>query len=263
MAQVPLAPVAGTFVWNELVSRDVEAAKKFYAAVLGWQYQGMDMGNLGTYWLIMASGAMAGGLMNMPPDAPKKVPSHWMPYVAVPDADAAFDKCGKAAIFPPFDVPNVGRMFALADPSGAMLSLMRPSAGTRTGTPALESTMPGHFMWNELATTDPEKAGKFLCDLIGWKPSKMPADAGFEYTLFNVAGKAVGGMSALGKPHWGDLTPHWMGYIAVKDLPAVHKAAQLAGAKVVVPPTHVPKTGHFITVMDPSGAAVSFMQPEN
>jgi predicted enzyme related to lactoylglutathione lyase len=263
MAEQPQPPVAGTFVWNELVSRDVEAAKKFYSALLGWEFQGMDMGPMGTYWLIQAGGAMAGGLMNMPPDAPKHVPSHWMPYVAVPDADAAFAKCGKAAIFPPFDVPDVGRMFALADPSGAMLSLMRPSMGTRKGTPNLEQTKPGHFMWNELVSSNAEKASAFLCDLIGWKASKMPHDAGFEYTLFNVAELPVGGMMPLGKSHPVDTPSHWMGYIAVKDIEAVHKAAQKAGAKVVVPPTDVPKTGRFITVIDPSGAAISFMQPAN
>ena len=29
----------GTFYWNELVTTDVDAAKDFYADVVGWQYE--------------------------------------------------------------------------------------------------------------------------------------------------------------------------------------------------------------------------------
>ena len=42
----------GTFYWNELMTRDVEGAKKFYADTLGWSYDAMPMaGGGGTYWL--------------------------------------------------------------------------------------------------------------------------------------------------------------------------------------------------------------------
>lgn len=261
MAEQPQQVVAGTFVWNELVSRDVEAAKKFFSSVLGWQFQGMDMGPMGTYWLIQAGGGMAGGMMTMPPDAPKHVPSHWMPYVAVENVNAAFEKAGKAAIYPPMDVPDVGRMFALSDPSGAWVSLMTNAIGVRKGTPVPEKPRHGHFMWNELVSSDTAKAGKFLCDLIGWQTAKMPHQAGFEYTLFHVGGANVAGMMPLGKPHWGDVGSHWMGYIAVNDIAAIAKAVPKAGGKVIVPPTPVTGYGTFIVASDPSGAVLSFMQP--
>ena len=29
----------GTFYWNELMTRDVEGAKKFYADTIGWSYR--------------------------------------------------------------------------------------------------------------------------------------------------------------------------------------------------------------------------------
>ena len=39
----------GKFYWNELMTRDVERAKKFYADTLGWSFDGMPMpGGTGT-----------------------------------------------------------------------------------------------------------------------------------------------------------------------------------------------------------------------
>lgn len=36
-------PSHGIFVWNELNSRDVEAAKSFYATALGWSFEAMPV----------------------------------------------------------------------------------------------------------------------------------------------------------------------------------------------------------------------------
>jgi uncharacterized protein len=33
----------GTFYWNELMTRNVERAKKFYADTLGWSYETMPL----------------------------------------------------------------------------------------------------------------------------------------------------------------------------------------------------------------------------
>src|SRR5215472_16803380 len=42
----------GIFVWNELYTRDVESAKAFYAATVGWTFEGMPMPDRDrTYWI--------------------------------------------------------------------------------------------------------------------------------------------------------------------------------------------------------------------
>ena len=40
----------GEFYWNELMTRDGERAKKFYADTLGWNFEAMAMPD-GTYWV--------------------------------------------------------------------------------------------------------------------------------------------------------------------------------------------------------------------
>ena len=120
----------GTFYWNELVTTDVDAAKDFYADAVGWQYDAMDMGEGGTYWMVMIDGKPAAGLMTIPADMPADTPPYWRSYLAVDDVDAAVDRArsgGAEILMGPFDIPGVGRIAALRDPQGAGISIMNPA----------------------------------------------------------------------------------------------------------------------------------------
>lgn len=117
----------GTFYWNELMTRDVEAARTFYADALGWQFDAMPMGEEGTYWVVMVDGKPAGGMMQMAGPAFEGVPDHWMAYIAVDDIDkrlAAAKAAGASAIREPFDVPGVGRIAIVREPGGAAIGWM-------------------------------------------------------------------------------------------------------------------------------------------
>jgi uncharacterized protein len=115
----------GVFLWNELSTPDVERAKSFYAAVFSWTTEDMDMGEAGVYTVFnRADGENAGGAMPNP-DAP----AAWYPYLAAGDVDATFaeaKKLGAQAFVEPTDVPTVGRIAVLADPTGATFGLYKP-----------------------------------------------------------------------------------------------------------------------------------------
>ena len=119
----------GTFVWNELATSDVDGAKAFYTELLGWKAEDMPMpGGEGTYTILKAGDAMAGGLWKMEGEAFQGAPPHWMSYVEVADVDAAAAKVsslGGTVMQPPFDVPGVGRITVIVDPQGATLALMK------------------------------------------------------------------------------------------------------------------------------------------
>ena len=120
----------GSFHWNELMTRDVDAAKAFYGATLGWSYDAMAMED-GTYWIALSAGAPVGGIMDMAGVSPPEVPPHWFAYVAVDDVDARVAKiadAGGEVLREPFDVPGVGRIAIVQDPTGAMLGWMTPAA---------------------------------------------------------------------------------------------------------------------------------------
>jgi predicted enzyme related to lactoylglutathione lyase len=121
-------PKSGTFCWNELATRDVEAAKKFYVGLLGWQLEGSTAAGM-EYNEIVVAGEHIGGIYQMMPEQ-GDAPSHWMAYVAVDDVDAKAEKAaelgGKVRV-PPTDIPNVGRFCVITDPTGATFSLVKLS----------------------------------------------------------------------------------------------------------------------------------------
>ena len=122
----------GFFHWNELMTPDVEKAKTFFADSVGWTFEGMPMGpEGGTYWLAMVDGKPAAGLMAMQGIVPEGVPPHWMSYLCVDDIDARLKKlegAGGTIIREAFDIPNVGRIAIIADPTGAVMGWMTPAA---------------------------------------------------------------------------------------------------------------------------------------
>jgi len=114
----------GTFVWNELLTRDVDAAKAFYAAVAGWTYEPKPMALGGTHWIASLTGRPAAGIMQMPAELPPSTPPHWFAYLEVDDVDArvaTLGKIGGKLLKGPFDIPGVGRFAIIADASGAAL----------------------------------------------------------------------------------------------------------------------------------------------
>jgi uncharacterized protein len=117
----------GGFAWNELETRDPEAAKAFYGAVFGWEFEDHDMGPMGTYTEWKLDGKSLGGMADITGRVPDEVPNHWMVYFAVADADAAVEKIGAAGgsvQFGPVDIP-AGRFAMATDPHGAAFAVIK------------------------------------------------------------------------------------------------------------------------------------------
>ena len=121
----------GKFYWNELMTRDIERAKKFYADTLGWTFDPMTAGGGPTYWIAKTGDDMVGGLFDISGHDFDPVKESWMSYIAVDDVDARVAKAVKAGaqvMKPAFDVPGVGRIAILLEPGGAAIGWMTPSA---------------------------------------------------------------------------------------------------------------------------------------
>jgi uncharacterized protein len=121
----------GQFYWNELMTRDVERAKKFYADTMGWSFDAMPMPGGGAYWIAKVGGESVGGLFDISGPDYKGVPESWMSYIAVDDVDERVKKATKAGakvMKPAFDVPGVGRIAMLLEPGGAGIGWMTPAS---------------------------------------------------------------------------------------------------------------------------------------
>lgn len=136
-SQAPKPWTHGTFYWNELMTHDVERAKRFYADTLGWRFEGMPMDQMGegmagmTYWVAHAGDQMVGGLFDMGACSEMAdVPENWLAHIAVDDIDKRYEKAlaaGATPMRPPFDVPTVGRIAVLKQPGGGVIGWMTPA----------------------------------------------------------------------------------------------------------------------------------------
>ena len=120
----------GNFHWNELLTSDVERAKRFYGETIGWTYEPMPMPDGATYWVASIGGKPAAGLFPTNRPEYKGLPEAWMSYLAVDDVDARVKKAvaaGAKLMKPIFDVPNVGRIAILTEPGGAGVGWITPA----------------------------------------------------------------------------------------------------------------------------------------
>jgi predicted enzyme related to lactoylglutathione lyase len=154
-AQIVNAP--GSWNWSDLNSRDLEAARKFYGDVFGWETTTVDFGGAQSYMLRRPGYAdflealdpgvrqrhseagapegfsdAIGWLQPMPPEQfPADVPSHWAVTFSVADTDAAAKRAvelGGTLLMPPMDLPYV-RIATVRDPQGAVFTISRYTPG--------------------------------------------------------------------------------------------------------------------------------------
>ncbi|MGI9646798.1 MAG: VOC family protein [Ilumatobacteraceae bacterium] len=127
-----VANEANTWSWNELMTRDIDAALGFYSSVFDWTYDAVDMGPAGTYHVIAGGDYNGlGGLMAMPAEMPPMVPNHWGVYFMSGDIDAtiaAITGAGGQIVNGPMAVPGVGNTATAHDPAGGSFSVLQPEA---------------------------------------------------------------------------------------------------------------------------------------
>lgn len=119
-----------TWSWNELLTRDLDAARAFYADVFGWSYETMET-PMGDYHVVAGGDEGGrGGMMAMPPGMPDMVPNHWAVYFLSSDADATSARAtelGGQIVQGPDDAPGVGRIATLHDPAGGSFMILEPA----------------------------------------------------------------------------------------------------------------------------------------
>jgi predicted enzyme related to lactoylglutathione lyase len=248
---------AGTPCWVDLATPDVDTAQEFYAAMLGWSFPPLEQ-DYGGYVIGTVDGAAAAGIGPLQGDQQR--PS-WTLYLASDDAsrtEAAVSEHGGTVLVPAGDVGDLGRMCIAADPSGAVFGVWQ--AGTHIGASWVND--PGGLVWEDLRSTDPERAREFYGLVFGHRFEELP-EAGPDYSTFHLTSSGtdqlppLGGMGGMfGAPEG---TPsHWLIYFSVADTDAAVKEADAHGGQVVVP-AFSSTYGRMAGVADPAGAVCWLM----
>ncbi len=243
---------AGSFCWIELATTDQKAAKNFYGALFGWSPQDSPMGPDEFYTIFKLEGRDAAAGYSMRPDQlAQRVPPHWMPYIAVDNADQAANKAqqlGGTVLAPAFDVMEFGRMAVLQDPTGAHFCVWQARKNTGIGIAGVAGTL----CWADLSTPDSKRAGDFYSGLFGWQLIRDEKDPS-GYLHIKNGEHFIGGIPPAAHRPAG-VPPHWLAYFWVDDVDASAGKAKQMGANPIVAPMTIEGVGRMAVIADPQGA---------
>lgn len=117
----------GCLTWNELGTPQIQPAEAFYTALFGWETEAMPTGDAPAYVIVKVGDRSNGGLREMTAEeGAARVPPAWIPYFAVASTDESAARTGELGgrvLGGPLDLPNGGRIAALADPQGAAFAV--------------------------------------------------------------------------------------------------------------------------------------------
>ena len=244
----------GTPIWYELLTPDHAGSKRFYDAVVGWSIGDRPLGDI-DYRMIDTGDGQVGGVMALTEAMTTGgARPGWLFYIGVDDVDRAADRltaAGGAVLMPPVDLPGVGRMAFVADPTGAPFYILR-GAGDAASTAFRHqgTATPGHAVWNELAAPHPAAAIGFYTDLFGWRQEgAMPMGELGDYQFIHDATGAIGAVM----PVPPDARPGWLFYSMVPDIDAAAARIVDEGGTIEQDPNEIPGGGFSLVAIDPHG----------
>ena len=238
------------FVWYELTSADMEGAKAFYTAVLGWRTADISMPDA-PYALFIAKDTPVAGLLGLPQDALEGgAEPQWIGYVAVGNVDDAsnrVEKLGGTVHIPPADVLGVSRFSIVADPQRGTIALVNDRDGSQQQAPQ----GPGPVGWHELHTASIERSFDFYGPLLGWQKAGASPSPEDPYQEFSAGREIMGGM--LERPGQSSF-PLWLYYFNVTGVAAAATRVEAAGGQILDGPFTVEGGAQAVHCKDPQGA---------
>jgi uncharacterized protein len=250
---------AGKFVWHDLTTEDIGSCKKFYTALLGWDY--VDTTVLGRPYTVARLGKKAVGGIHAPSaERAGKTPSHWLSYMSVDDVDSTVAKAkaeGGAVLGGPVEVGSIGRAAVLRDPQGAPFGLVRLSAGDP---PDPVSPVEGTFFWNEYLTHDLDAALAFYNGLVPFEVTTSKGDLGASYVVLK-RGPTRPRAGVFRLPDSQEMVPtNWLPYVLVADPAELAGRVAGLGGRVLLAPRPEIRKGSLAVVADPTGAVVALQK---
>lgn len=124
--EAPARNAHGMVGWNELLTTDINTAKRFYTSVFGWGVHEENV-NGHAYVSFTENDKYVAGMMQIEKEM-GPIPSHWSVYFTTDNIEASrkiIQAEGGVLLSPVMDLPNIGTMVAIKDPSDAVFSLFQ------------------------------------------------------------------------------------------------------------------------------------------
>lgn len=247
----------GQVVWNDLVTPDVNEAKRFYGELFGWTFRTVETADEYDYVIAMIGPRPIAGMLR--PEMSRATAGEWVQYFSVTDVDAAaarVEAAGAVLTVAPEDLPQRGRLALAEDLEGAPFGLIRSQSGDPDGNPV--NVPHNDFLWWELWTNDIGEAARFYGAVVGLD-SEVRAEKAGDYLLFSSDGqKRAGGLQI---PQ-ANIEPTWLPTIRVVDIDDTVERAKQLGGEIALEPRWDIVNGRVAIIADPTGAAVTVRQWE-
>ncbi len=255
----PLTPTpsgthrVGKFVWRDLLTDDVAAAKNFYAELFGWEFAVVDDDS--TYTVILHRGRAIGGLVATADLEAQVNSSQWLGSLSVADVDRAVDEVknsGGVVHASPRDVPERGRMALVTDPQGALVAFVRSGGGD----PDDREATPGGWLWSELWTSDTGAAMSFYETLVGYTRERIDDDED-PYHILSAGDAPRAGVMEI--PFDG-VNTNWLQYVRVDDPAALAARVESLGGRVLIPVAEETRGGTVALIEDTTGGVLAIQK---
>lgn len=245
--------IPGKFVWHNLVTNDGEAAREFYGALLGWEF---DVKGDGRYSVILYEGRNLGGILDTSNEGEPSEGGRWLSAMSVASLDASLEAVAKAGgkqLEPPVEVSGVGSVVTVEDSDGARLHLLASSNGDPPDVePAVHT-----WLWHELLANHADRAAEFYETAFGYRIEALKKKPDSDYRVLWSSGDARAGI--LQNP-FEKTRSTWIPYVRVDDPAALAKRASELGGRVIIAPRPDVRDGTLALVVDPSGAPVALQK---
>jgi predicted enzyme related to lactoylglutathione lyase len=245
----------GRFVWRDLLTKDVAAARRFYGELFGWRFENTKRGD--RPYVLARSGSMPiAGIVDISDMA--EAGSQWLSFLSVADVDKSVAlvqaERGKVLI-EPRDLP-LARVAIVTDPQGAPIGLAKFRRGVPEPDPSKLSQ--NEFFWQEYLARDAAQALAFYKRLAGYESVLQESKLEVDYhVLRTTRGRA--GLFQL-PPKSVDVQPNWLPYLLVSDPAAAAGRVAALGGTVVLPAAPERRNGTLVVISDPSGAVVALQK---
>jgi len=243
----------GKFVWADLVTDDVPAARKFYAQLFGWRFQ-----EAGNYSIALNDDRPLCGMFQRPRPKDRSAEPRWFGYISVPSvarAQRAVTKAGGRVLAAPQKMPKRGEQAVFADPEGALFGVVKSSSGD----PEDFLADPGDWIWIQLLSRDAKKASDFYRSVVGWEVIANTESNRLSDYVLTSEGYARARVRTIPNPDTG-VKPTWLPFVRVKSVGESVALAKQLGAKVWIEPKPELFDGKVAVLADPTGAAIGILE---
>ena len=243
----------GKFVWADLVTDDVPAARDFYGRLFGWLCQ-----DLGGYVIAKNQDRPLCGMFQRSRPQDGKGSPRWIGYLSVPNVSKAakvVTREGGSVIAAPQKFPDRGQQAVFADAEGAVFGVVRSSSGD----PQDFLPEPGDWIWVQLLSRDARKAGEFYRAIAGYDVQENTSSKRTHDFVLIREGYARAAVLTIPEEH-NDIRPNWLPFVRVADVMETVAKAKELGGRVLIQPKPDLFEGKLGVIADPTGAAIGILE---